>query len=644
MAEFISSEAPLPYVYGPLDTSRHEIRLLNVHPGNAGTKVQANLIVVSLADSPSYEALSYTWGDSSQTSTIELFDGESAANSSKFVFKATTNLELALQHLRYSDGYLILWVDSICINQNDNIEKSSQVQQMSTIFASASRVCVWLGEEYGYSDHALALISECPKDLDAALDLLSKEERGLSWRALTFLVQRPYFSRSWIVQEVALAKDITIFCGSEECDWESFQLIVRALIAEANAYAIYKENPHPSATPPRCAALTEWNVPDSHYFNWFHGTRNISCLASTRISAGKAGLKNFLATCHGRAITNPKDVIFSVLGLASEAQSLDLEVNYEQETVDVFIDAVESIVNATGSLDILCHNNWTQVHNHSHSWVPRFAGGFEECNCEGYLVNSLTISEILVPDGGVVQELMVDKSPYTAAGDTKAAISFDKARRQISVQGVKIDEITKVLDLPVPYRGGIQIPKQWKGDVFNLSNTSSKDISKNKNFDPFWRTLVANREQLNIWTTDIDISSLSTYNDILSLNNYTYLSQYRAPAPSAWASEAEEWLKGDMTVPDTSTSEFLRGIIGYIRSKRFVMTRESMGLGPESAENGDIVCVLFGCSVPMVLRPVGDGSVGFYLVGEAYLHSMMDGEAIELLKDGKITVEDFAII
>ncbi|KAH8674536.1 heterokaryon incompatibility protein-domain-containing protein, partial [Tricladium varicosporioides] len=206
MAEVTLSEALPSHVYEPLDTSRHEIRLLNIHPGIAGTKIRANLIVVSLDDTPSYEALSYTWGDPSQTSTIELFDNVLTENCSKSTFHATVNLELALQHLRYSDGYLILWVDSICINQHDNIEKSAQVQQMSNIFASASRVCVWLGEEYGYSDHVMALISQRPQDLDTALDLLSKEEWGLSWRALTFLVQRPYFSRSWIVQEVALAK------------------------------------------------------------------------------------------------------------------------------------------------------------------------------------------------------------------------------------------------------------------------------------------------------------------------------------------------------------------------------------------------------------------------------------------------------
>ncbi|KAF4636890.1 hypothetical protein G7Y89_g1189 [Cudoniella acicularis] len=156
-------------------------------------------------------------------------------------------------------------------------------------------------------------------------------------------------------------------------------------------------------------------------------------------------MKNLLATCYGRAISDPRDAVFSILGLARGAPSFECNVDYNKSAVDVFMDAVENIALATESLDIICHSLWSENHAHSHSWVPRFAGGFEECRCEGFLTNSLTISEILVPDGGITQELMVDKSPYTAAGDTKAITTFNKALHQITVHGIKIDEVNGFL-------------------------------------------------------------------------------------------------------------------------------------------------------------------------------------------------------
>jgi hypothetical protein len=84
-----------------------------------------------------YEALSYTWGDATDTRTI-------IVNGSKH--QVTRNLEAALRHLRQSDYSRKLWCDAVCINQTDNQEKSIQVQRIGDISNSASKVLIWLGK------------------------------------------------------------------------------------------------------------------------------------------------------------------------------------------------------------------------------------------------------------------------------------------------------------------------------------------------------------------------------------------------------------------------------------------------------------------------------------------------------------------
>lgn len=629
------------FPYQTLNFSRYEIRLLQLHPGEENSPIQGSLTTVQLSENPLYESLSYTWGNPAVTTPITLLASKEPSQS--FTFRATTNLAIALKQLRYTDTIRIIWVDAICINQSDPVEKNHQVGIMSEIYASAARVCVSLGEEGQISSEAMSLIASQPQDLNEAIAMLSDPAWGLGWRALTFLVQRRWFSRCWVVQEVALAREVILYCGDAVVPWDSLVLIVHSYIQEFYAFAVGKENPHESARPSRCPAISNWDIPDEHFFFTHKGCRDITALENAKHCVGSVGMKNFLAICSHRGVTDPSDAVYSILGMACGAKDILWDINYEQEAVEVFMDAVEKIVTSTGSLDILCHSQWSEEHEHRHSWVPRFAGGIEGCDCEGYFVNSLTVCEVLVPDGGKTQEIMVDRSVYAASGSQKPDIHFDLPNRRISVRGMVIDKVAKVMDCPVPYRGGITIPKQWKEKAMSFVSPDNI-VHHNQNFNTFWRTLVADREQLNIYAEDIDIDSLSNNDEIFSFNNGEYLKQALAHAPDEWATEAKAWMEGDMTVPDTSSSAFLRGAVGYIRSKTFILTEKSMGLGPETCREGDLVCVLMGCSVPVILRPVV-GSEGTYnFVGEAYVHGLMDGEAVVMLEDGELEDKRFLIV
>ena len=123
-------------IYDTLPDASDHLRLLRVHAGSVSEPIRCTLRTVSFRDKPSYEALSYTWGDSASNKPIDV-DG--------FEIQVTVNLEQALRHLRNVEHDLILWVDAICINQSDASEKSHQVAFMGKIYRDCAQVRNWLG-------------------------------------------------------------------------------------------------------------------------------------------------------------------------------------------------------------------------------------------------------------------------------------------------------------------------------------------------------------------------------------------------------------------------------------------------------------------------------------------------------------------
>jgi len=130
------------YQYTPLHHP-DSIRLLAIYPGEFASPIQISLVEVRSRENPQYEALSYTWatedGDCSRSSQIRCDDGK--------ILLVTKNCELALRYLRKQDLPRTLWVDAISINQEDTKERGHQVGVMRDIYANATEVLIWLGEQ-----------------------------------------------------------------------------------------------------------------------------------------------------------------------------------------------------------------------------------------------------------------------------------------------------------------------------------------------------------------------------------------------------------------------------------------------------------------------------------------------------------------
>ncbi|KAF5246729.1 hypothetical protein FANTH_6799 [Fusarium anthophilum] len=199
----------LPVIY-PMLTGRSHIRLLELLPAPREKALEGRFQVVDIEQMPAYEALSYTWADGNNDASLcqRIFIGLGNR-----ALPITRNCHQALCRLRRKTESLLIWVDAICINQSDLGERSDQVAMMGTIFSQATEVHGYVGEDpdnvEGGEFGAITLL----KDELQSSKLASRHFKDNAEEALGRLLTRPFFSRLWVVQEVLLARSITIHCG-----------------------------------------------------------------------------------------------------------------------------------------------------------------------------------------------------------------------------------------------------------------------------------------------------------------------------------------------------------------------------------------------------------------------------------------------
>ncbi|CAD6450284.1 792c6830-6a34-4fce-850e-daaa5295d776-CDS [Sclerotinia trifoliorum] len=253
-------------LYSSLLLGFDSTRLLRLMPHeDENAEITCRLFVYPLHDSirggtHMYEALSYAWGGIDNPRFISV-------NGQDLIVRE--NLHAALLRLRDPVLERIIWIDAICINQKDPKERGHQVQLMAKIYSKACRVIIWLGEAADDSDQALEEIvvaarqSNITNSFDeqfmnppdeeiieqfimpsdqqptsslglelaklAIGELETTSDNGINQMAVLALLQRPWFQRIWVLQEVAAARNILIRCGSVEIDGHAFCLGLASL-------------------------------------------------------------------------------------------------------------------------------------------------------------------------------------------------------------------------------------------------------------------------------------------------------------------------------------------------------------------------------------------------------------------------------
>jgi hypothetical protein len=198
-----------------------EIRLLKLYPPNVWEILKATSVSIPVSQTGHCEAISHRWSTADELPI--LLDGR------KFLVSGA--LHQMLRTLQTPGHERLLWIDSICINQSDNIEKGWQIGMMKDIYRRADRVVGWLGYDR-LTSGALTTLDEIrfmASDEDGVLDNLGSDYCAQSFvhsnihatlRALGFLLCNDFFSRTWIVQEVALARKMILKHGTKGLVWK----------------------------------------------------------------------------------------------------------------------------------------------------------------------------------------------------------------------------------------------------------------------------------------------------------------------------------------------------------------------------------------------------------------------------------------
>ncbi|KAH7393092.1 heterokaryon incompatibility protein-domain-containing protein [Pyrenochaeta sp. MPI-SDFR-AT-0127] len=191
-----------------IEEGTHTIRLLTLLPGTKNKPISCVLSSVSLDQAHSYTALSYVWGDTKDPQPNIWIDGSP--------LNITRNLHTALSYIRDAKTEKRIWVDAVCINQDNDREKRDQIWQMWNIYKNAKDVVAFVGDDKNSSD----LVIDYLELQDVDRGSVSSEDLKES---VNSLLNRPYWTRVWIIQELAANMNVRFQCGRKSVAFLALQ-------------------------------------------------------------------------------------------------------------------------------------------------------------------------------------------------------------------------------------------------------------------------------------------------------------------------------------------------------------------------------------------------------------------------------------
>lgn len=634
-------------IYTPLKTFQFRIFELDAGYGD-GSPIVGRLHVMSLKEPPKYTALSYVWGQEPDIHRIQVNNKNMKVRPN--IFQALQRLAARARNDRHSSSQY-LWIDSLCINQEDLSEKNVQVTQMANIYQRAENVILWLGEEDFASNSAISFIEQ--------VVALHVTFTGTWWEsyaltALSQLLGRPWFRRRWIIQEAAFSRQTLVLCGGQSIQLETVAEALDLLRARLNTAFASNANLASHAYP----AL--YDSPATRILALVNNVfkpldTNISTTIERRLSLEQ--LVDLSTFCEA---SDQRDTVFALLSLAKEQDVLSkqhptysLMPNYEMRLMDVFIGFVLHCCNISESLDIICR-----------PWAPEPASiiSSDQKSLEDrqFLSNlpSWIVSKNRLPFGdpsakttqrmhgrnlvgspiSLVYDAHLGTKPSITPGYTSDTSQIYNG--SLLVRGLKIGEIER---RSVRMANAVIPAESLK--MFGVENNSWDRLS-------VWRILCADhdpecleydsrfrRAKLNPQTTQLIQDVIQTDN---MYGEPEHLFRRRQSDPEI-SMDIEELLKSkDLSLDAKHLLTIVRDVVWNrctFRARLLDASGSSaFGLAPSEARLGDMICILYGCSVPVVLRSQRDENdvIFWRLIGEAYVDGFMDGEAIKDLSASEL--------
>ncbi|KAI0875309.1 heterokaryon incompatibility protein-domain-containing protein [Hypoxylon argillaceum] len=574
--------------------SNHEIRLLDILPSsnldNDDVLVRCQTRIIPVSSNSPFETLSYVWGDKSDCTQINV-DGIAVG--------VTSNLALALKHIRFPESIRTIWVDQLCINQSDEIEKAVQVPLMGHIYSHTTQCLVWFGPihpDISLFDAKLALdllrLLHDGKQNDAAqlstaFNLGAENILPRAMQALDSISppKNPWWTRTWTLQESILPSKVCVVWGNLTIEWETLD-----------------------------SAASNWvSFPCDPIFYPYIDRLNglLSQVIGLRWSKeNRLGPLDIAFRWAFRSTTRPQDKVYGLMGLFKPGTLPRSQVcDYRLSPAKIYAMFTVDLIEYCRDLHALALK-YMHTHPESTEGLPNWA---------------------MDMDGGIRWEISIDGDScpwyvmntynfYNASGTTTLdlnRVQYDQVSNTLSLAGFKVDDIA------------VAVPKPTE-DVLGTSNITCTGVAR---MVQGWYQIAEDFYQSHTWHISQD-------------------------GPRTWSEAFWTALVGDLRVSEEffpqgqATSEDIKmakefvqtgvrhhicySLFANIARKKLIITAMGMlGFGPHHSKVGDQVWILHGGNMPFVLRQAtGEtGSINdFQFVGPSYVDGIMQGEVAHLGK------------
>lgn len=525
---------------------------------------------------PHYEALSYAWGSDQKPHHLIVDGGHGCTR-----LPITDSLMTALRHLRRPDESRKLWIDAVCINQSDHVELGSQVRRMGLIYKLAYRVVVWLGPQSDDSAHALATLSYLGAQVEVVDEHVDEHYRWIhpapfaeestwhqptvalpysqdTWDSILALLQRPWFYRVWVVQEIQLGSKRSgpIFqCGTDT--------IQSSDLFRAVTCMIYKMPFRTKGRFPR----------------WSNEILDVTKLFEPMVGADFGTILNF--GTNYRLCKDSRDKVYGTIGLLPKGFASKIKADYGRD------------------------NTPSQVYKNAfvaHAQHVERLELFSYCYIAG---KSIPDTPSWVPNWSSLGPPLRWHTDQVAAGTSRAHLKYtDEEPDLLEVLGMSCAVVSRVSDyLPegIKKKDAVDRVRQWQPCDLDTAIYRPTGETLRK---AYACTLI----EMSVEARFVPVESITIDKWVEQAGDESLFGDLtRCPG----GSEADK---------SEVMGRAVREALNHCQGSAFVQTNEGyIGLAPADTRPGDVVAIFLGCSKPLVLRPEQGR---YSIVGEAFVYGL----------------------
>ncbi|KAH6883440.1 heterokaryon incompatibility protein-domain-containing protein [Thelonectria olida] len=624
------------------DGKTPRIRLLRMLPRRPFGRTRCQLIDADLKDDVGYQAISYTWGEVNRTDAIYI-DGK--------VLNVTPTVSAVLYHLSSYWSSQLVWIDSICIDQDDDGDKDSQIRLMREVYHKADKVVVWLDnvqEPWKVRTMLAGIWHEYMYgSTESCVEMIrtySEEWAETGWMHLMNMFGHPWFLRVWVVQEIVMASSATVLASGEPLVWDHIATVAHMLFSPPFNLAMQQ-----SGAP----GVEDDSVRGLRHANLMGTLRNERDVYHRRLAM-------LLGDFSGFESSKDVDRLYGLLGLLQPAFAAQewLRPNSSRPPEHLYTDVARNLI-PTDCNDILSFAGigYELKMPNLPSWAPDWSSLGARYSRPHHLFKMQHLARYSASAGS-----RLDVSFSTQPAPTRQAqASYSPPGSQqlmtsiMTIQGHCFDEICHVGPI-LKYGAHNRGEGGPLGEIFDVyvSHMRARKLAIQHARQPyptgqplyevFWRCLLGDMQFERPAPSEVGLAC--QYWERLTA--WAVWQRSREQRGQIDTQQLEELDNETNNIPSVEEIFALGRFEDGLRmsltwnsarlccvGRSFCVTRNGyMVLVPPKTAVGDLVCVFYGLEIPFIIRPrPGEGGAenrSVSLVGEAYVHGMMDGEAMDI--------------